>query len=1081
LKASNIDLKIHHHPKKGVSMKHNFTKITALFLACLATSVAHGQHMIGMQAGNHNASYAYALNPSLTYPSKNRLYVNFWGAGIGFTNNALTYSAPFSLWQLGAGTYPDKYKNASGKLDFNQDWLTLNKNTDNWKLYYLDETYGPSMQMRLTNRLAFGVGIKGVAGLSVTGLNKELGNLFRFGLDSNGNGFNGVNATELGKKYDLPKFSANTDKWQEWFFSLAGVTRDKGPHFTKWGFTGKLLLGFGASHLGVNGGSYSFNNNNQVQFNNLQSTWFHTNDRTASNTLGNPIGMKFDFLEGAGLGTDLGFTYEYRPSKGRKRYNNPWFDCDDESENEYKWRLGASLTDLGFIAYGGQGRMVNYKDASATWNINRNLLNTYQFSGEDRFEKISNGFYDSLGADVTNNFITTTPAAFNMQFDRRYSGNFHLGINWTHSLKGNYTWGVRRASYLSFIPRWESEHAELGMPVTFTRDYTALNIGVYGRLGPVTIGTDNFSGLMKYASKGEFTGANVYFGVRMKIQACGWLYYKTKEVRDSINNAKTAQRNDSFWKRDTITIVKRDTIRKTDTIVKYRNTGVNVDLKQKEEVLKKREAELNAKEADLRKRELELKNKAGDCKPCQDELIIVKQQLAEAKDQLNKVKLELDACNRTKAVIAAETNDIKKKNADLLAENDKLKKEIAVLKLNVNPCDKQVKSRDSLLAVERDRNARLAAELAKKNAACDVVQKELDITKKRVSVLEAEVADGKKRIAVLEADLANCKLGASGNNADCLNKVKQLEAQLAAEKLKTAALQKELIDAKVKVEVETKKNAQLLLDLDACQKAAAADKKRIADLEAMLKNNGDCGPYKDKIAQLEADIIGLKANSDKQVKYIAELEAKLKNCGNADELNKCKSDLDATKKRNAEIEAELASVKKQRDQYLLDLETYKKKVADLEAKLKDCEGKGTDCSACEEELAQQKIKYDQKAGAYDALMDEYKACTKDVAALKQKLADCEAKLKDCSGSGSKEKELQAEIDKLKLTIAELNAEVAARQKSLDELQDAYSKLENTNADLVKKVTGLQAEINGLKTQLGALQQQLKECQEAAGK
>ena len=88
-------------------MKHNFTKITTLFLACLATSVAHGQHMIGMQAGNHNASYAYALNPSLTYPSKNRLYVNFWGAGIGFTNNALTYSAPFSLWQLGAGNYPD--------------------------------------------------------------------------------------------------------------------------------------------------------------------------------------------------------------------------------------------------------------------------------------------------------------------------------------------------------------------------------------------------------------------------------------------------------------------------------------------------------------------------------------------------------------------------------------------------------------------------------------------------------------------------------------------------------------------------------------------------------------------------------------------------------------------------------------------------------------------------------------------------------------------------------------------------------------------------------------------------------------
>lgn len=1045
-------------------MKNNFTRKSLLLLALACIFELRAQQTIGLQIGNHNASYAYALNPAQTYSSKNRFYFNFWGAGVGFTNNFLTYSAPISPWQMGAGNYPDRYKNDAGKLDFNPAWLALNPNTNNWKLYYLDETYGPSMHFRITPKMAVGIGIKSVAGMSITGVDKNLGNLFRFGLDSAGQGFTGPNGIELGKNYELSGFSINTDKWQEWFFSVAAVTRDKGRHFTKWGATGKILLGMGAGHLGVNGGSYRFNNNNQVEFNDLQSTWFHTEDQSATRTLNNPFGMKFDFLQGAGLGADLGFMYENRPKQNRKRYNNPWFSCLDEDDNEYKWRFGASLTDLGFIVYGGQSRVINNKDVSATWNINRNLINTYQGFGQDPINNVSTGFYDSLNADAANNFITTTPTALNVQFDRRYRGDFHLGMNWTHSMKGNYAWGVRRASYLSVIPRWETEHAEIGVPLTLTRDYTDFNLGVYGRLGPFTVGTDNLGGIVKYASKGEYTGANVYFGIRLKLEACGWLYYKSKDYKDSVQNArKEVQKNDTFWKRDTITVIKRDTvrktevIRKTDTIVKYKNLEVSPDLKKKEDELRKKEAELKAKEEDLRKRELEINAKSTNCKPCQDELIVVKQQLVTTRDQLSKLRIQLDECNRNKGILAAENEDLKKKNSLLSAEVDKLKRENAVLKLNINPCDKQVKSRDSLLVVERERNARLQAELDKKKQDCDGVQKELDNTRKRVAVLEAEVADGKKKVAALEIELSNCKFGNAGNNADCLNKIKQLEAQITAEKLKTSTLQKELSDTKARLDAEIKKNATLQLELDACRKAAADDKKRIAELEALLKNSGDCEPLKLKIA---------------------ELEEKLKNCSNTEELNKCKADLDIAKKRNAELEAELLNVKKQRDQYLSELDATKKKISELEVKLKECEGKGSDCKECEEALAQLKIKYEQKESAYNSLMDEYQACTKDLTALRIKLSDCESKLKNCTGSSGKETELQAEIDKLKRTIAELNAEVAARQKSLDELQASYDKMESTNAELGKKITAMQSELNALKSQVNLLQQQLKECQES---
>lgn len=1050
-------------------MKNILTKSFFLCSAVIITAKLNAQQTIGLQMGNHNSSYSYALNPAQTYSSKNRFYFNFWGAGAGFSNNFLTYAAPFSLWQMGAGNYPDKYKNAAGNLDFNPSWLKLNGNTDNWKLYYLDEAYGPSMHFRITPRTAIGFGIKSVAGMSITGVNKNLGNLFRFGLDSNGQGFSGPNGAQIGVDYEISRFSINTDKWQEWFFSLAGVTRDKGRHFTKWGATGKILLGMGAAHLGSAGGTYRFNNYNQVQFNDLQSTWFHTDDGSATRTLTSPFGMKFDFLQGGGLGADIGLMYENRPEKGRKRFNNPWFDCLDEDKNEYRWRFGASLTDLGFIVYGGQNRVINNK--STLWNVNRNIVNTYQGFGTDPLTNVSNGFYDSLNSDAANNFVTTTPAALNVQFDRRFGNDFYVGLNWTHSLKGDYAWGVRRASFLSAVPRWETEHAEIGMPLTLTRDYQQLNVGLYGRMGPFTLGTDNLSGIMKYASKGEYTGANVYFGVRLKLEACGWWYYKSKEYKDSVRNTqKEVHKNDTFWKRDTITVIKRDTIRKTDTVVKFRNTEVRPDLKNKEEELRKREAELKAKEADLRKREQNINGSGGNCKACQDELIFVRQQLTNTRDQLSKVRSQLDDCNRNKAVITAENEDLKKRNAALTAETDRLKRENAVLKLNNNPCDRQVRSRDSLLALERERNTR--------------IQAEVDNTKKRVAVLEAEVAEGKKRIAVLETELSNCRMGNAGSNADCLNRVKQLEAQIVAEKQKNAALQSELADTKVKLDAEVRKNAALLLDLDACRKVAVLDKKRIAELEALLKNSGsgDCGPFKLRIAELEAEVANLKANQDKQTKTISELEAKVKNGSSSEELNKCKTDLEVARKRIAELEAEVVNIMKQRDQYLAELEVNKKKVAELEAKLKECEGKGNSCTKCEEELAQIKIELEQKENAYNALREEQKACIKALESTRAKLTEAENKLKNgTGGNANKEKELQAEIDRLNLIILQLNADVKSRQNSLNELKEAYERLENNNTELSGRIKAMQAELDSLKNQINALRLQLKECQEAGAR
>lgn len=1055
-------------------MKNTITRLLAAFAMGAMVQTTNAQHAIGLQSGNHNASYAYALNPSQTYPDKNRFYLNLWGSGIGYTNNFLTYSAPFSLWAWGTGNYPDSYKDAGGNLKFDQSWLQLDGDKDHWRLYYLDETYGPSVHFRVDRKNAIGFGVKSVAGLSVNGVNRNLGNLFRFGLDSNSAAFSGPNGAVIGQEYNMPRFSVNTDKWQEWFFSYAWVARDKGRHFVKWGATGKFLLGMGAAHVGAADGSYRFNDKNELQLNNMRATYFHTGDASASTTLSSPFGLKFNDPQGAGLGMDIGFTYQYRPDRLRKTYRD-WWNCADEEHNGYSWRFGASLTDLGFIGYGGKARMLDMT-GSRTWTVNTDLVDNRNSFGADRFEKAGTGFFDSFDAEQSNAFLTTTPAAFNAQLDIKMGKTFYVGANWTHSLKGAYSWGVRRASYISVVPRWETEGAELGIPVTLTRDYTALNVGLYGRLGPFMLGTDNLGGLLNYASRGDHKAANIYFGVRIKLAACDWDYYHRHDKRDTV--VKEVRNTDTlnFWRRDTIRLEKRDTVKvyrtdtlkiyKRDTVIRYKNTEITGDLKKKEDELRRREEELKKREAEIIKRE---NNNMGTGDRCCNEVIGLKRELEDERTANTRLRGQVDQCERDKDRLRAENDGLRRENetlrntnASLKAEIDRLNSEIARLRLNNNPCASQVRVRDSLILVEQQKNATITAQLSKRNGEYDAIVKANDANK--------------KRIAELEAELAACKANTSASK-DCLDKVKLLEAQIAAEKARGDGLQKELNETKARLDAEVKKSAALQAELDACKKSAENDKKRIAELEAQLKNCGNCSTYQEKIILLEKQLADLRAEYDYQIKLTKELQEKLKNCGSAEELNKVKAELDAVKKRNAELEAEVADLKKQKETLNSEITAYKSKVADLEAKLKECQSKGSDCKACEEELEQYKLKYEQKSGAYDALMEEYRQCAKDLQALKDRLATCESKLKECSGSSGNEETLKAEIDKLKRTIAELNAEVAARQKSLDELQDAYGKLEEKNSTLSKQLASQQLEINGLKAQLATLQEQLKQCQE----
>ncbi len=1065
-------------------MKKTLTiKLAAILLGCSAFPLA-AQQATGLFAGNHNAPYSAFQNPANTMPDLNRMYINFWGANVGFTNNALTYNAPFGMNAWANGNYPDQYKSGDNLL-FNQDWIQWG-NAKNQKLYYLSEVYGPSVFFRAAPGLGMGFGVRNVSGISMTGVNAELGKLFRFGPDTTGGAYKGDNALVKNKTYSNGPFSINIDNYNEWFFSLAGAKRNQGVNYWKWGATGKFLVGTGNAYLGANKLDYTLNGN-QITLNNTDLQFKHTSDGSIVDGVKYPFGLNFNEVNGAGFGLDLGFVYENRTSRPARTLNN-WWDCTWGDNTQYDWKFGASLTDLGIIGYQGSTRLLDISTAK-TYTFNNNTLNNWQSFGEDRFAKVDKGFFDdsSLQAGIGNNYSVLTPAALNAQLDMRVGHNFFFGVNWSQSLKGQNSLGLRKASYLNFVPRWEGEHAEIGLPVTLTRDYTALNVGLYGRVGPFTLGTDNLAGLAKFATNTPYKSANIYFAVRLQLPTCGWYHY---DEYDSVATHDTIVKTDTtnFWKRDTVRITKHDTIYKNkvvrdtikmvkhDTIVKYKTTN-GEDLKKREAELSKKEAAAAQKEADLKKREEEIKRKentnmgtGGDCRTRIAEL---EDQLRRERDLYNKLNKQYNDCSDERLRQEAKIRDLeaqlvqlRKQNGDLNTENnnlrieiERLKQEIARLKLNNNPCGAQIKTLDSLLAIEQKKNADQAKELAAQKA--------------RVTQQDAEIAANKKRISDLEAELATTKANCT-NSKVCDDKIKAIQVELDAEKAKTATL--------------TKQVATVTADKDAAQKENSTLKTKAA---------ADA----DEIAKLKKQLDELRKEYDFEIAENAKLREQLKNCGSSTEAAKLKADLDASNKKVAELTTQLAKVTGEKEALEKENATLKAKAtvdADENAKLKkqlDDLRKEYDFEIAENAKLREQLKNCGSSEEAAKLKADLDASNKKVAELTAQLAkvtgEKETLEKENSGLKAKVTQMQTDLDGLKKQLDDANAQIADLNNKLKncgsdaELAKAKADLATANAkvadlqskvdDLTKAKAKAEADLADAKGKIADLEAKLKDC------
>ncbi len=487
-------------------MRLKFTKTLVLFLTIYYSVNLQAQTFIGLQQSNFGGIHQAGINPAFTATSRHRMYINGLTAGFGFSNDYIRLNLPFSYINLVTGNIPSQYKNAQGKLQFSDAWLSENNSErpKNGNLYL--QTRGPGVLYRIGKGFSIGLQYKNTISFQINDVADPLARLARYGIDSSKGSFtySGPNKFQVGTTYGDNAFTINMNAYGEIGLTLAKTIVSSDELTLSVGATPKLLLGFGTGYIKNNGMLIKAPGADTIIFGNTDLEYGYTDisELTNINAINfNALGSK---LNGKGLGYDIGFAFEYNPS-GTKKVTN--------GKNAYLFKGGISLLDAGNIKYNQnlKNTRITNNSGEKTFVISPEFADAWS-QGESRGLAYTDSVMRTIFVVDTSakEVISRMPTTLNLQFDYNIFKFLYVGANLSQDLRGKKTIGSRRASYLMLIPRIETKLFEVSMPIGLMNDYTAGRIGFFLRVGPVFIGSDNIIGQIR---SNNIYGADLYFGI----------------------------------------------------------------------------------------------------------------------------------------------------------------------------------------------------------------------------------------------------------------------------------------------------------------------------------------------------------------------------------------------------------------------------------------------------------------------------------------------------------------------------------------------------------------------------------------
>ncbi len=291
--------------------------------------------------------------------------------------------------------------------------------------------------------------------------------------------FNGarVNDAVREQPYQAKGMNITGSQFFEIGFSVSRKTRESAYFIRRMGTHIKALIGLGGYYFHDQNSTYNITTNNEFEFINGH---FHYG-----------LGLKPKGIRPAGLGlaTDIGWMIlrKEKTSATRIEKKCPNLGGYYPSYHTYKWKLGISLLDFGFVNYGANTITRDFTQVNYKWQ-HVDSLSLYGPMG------IDNQFVKRLspeigaGMQAGKKFTLLLPYKIAIQLSYKMGMLWYLDAYFSSQLNHGKSGNLGHLNTLLVQPNIKTRHFGIGIPLGLIQ-LKKPSVGINFRLGPLQAGT----------------------------------------------------------------------------------------------------------------------------------------------------------------------------------------------------------------------------------------------------------------------------------------------------------------------------------------------------------------------------------------------------------------------------------------------------------------------------------------------------------------------------------------------------------------------------------------------------------------
>jgi len=465
------------------------------------------QEMLGVVSGYYAGINAAVINPAVTGHTPFFINVNVAGGDLFVNSNYLyVHRSDYSFGGLFRVDINDpKYEYIYRYPEFGftdtLHYLDYFKNNSLKRVYVNARVLGPSVLIK-TGRHAFSLVTGMRNNVSVDRMPYNTANFIFRGLDF---------VPQHGITYSEGPYQANQLSWIEIGAGYAYTFSETPGCRASAGITVKACLGLAASYAALDEVTYNVPNNDSILFEKLDCTFglaLPVDYNGGSDLLLDPL------IKGSGFALDAGIVVEV--GEGGFLSNAISTSRDERQEADYRYRLGISVLDAGWI------RFNNHVEVHDFTNVNNEMwagLRSFHARSISHF--LRSASYSLLGdssASLTSatSFRIYLPAALSIQADYNFGYNLFANLTFVQGIRLG-TPSVRRATLLAVTPRYETRWYAVHLPLSLV-DFRDPQIGLAVRLAGLTVGTEKLGTFLNLT---DVKGLDLYFALTFNINQPG--------------------------------------------------------------------------------------------------------------------------------------------------------------------------------------------------------------------------------------------------------------------------------------------------------------------------------------------------------------------------------------------------------------------------------------------------------------------------------------------------------------------------------------------------------------------------------